>query len=75
MADQLTRRESLKRGLVAAGVLALPHYSPGTIHAEPAEKYGIPFEATQGGAETTYPEYQLTIQQMRAQNQGGAPKR
>ena len=34
---------------------------------KPAEKYGIPFEATQGGANTTYPEYQLQIQQLQAQ--------
>ena len=29
-----------------------------------AETFGIPFEATQGGAEATYPEYQLTIQHL-----------
>jgi len=32
-----------------------------------AEKYDIPFEATRGGAETTYPEYQQKIEKMRAE--------
>jgi len=45
----------------------VPHYPLGTTHAEAAEKYDIPFEATRGGAETTYPEYQLKIQKMRAE--------
>ena len=31
-----------------------------------AEKYDIPLEAIQGGAETTYPEYQKTIERLRA---------
>jgi hypothetical protein len=61
--------------LVGKTIGWVPHYPLGTIHTEPAEKYGIPFEATQGGAETTYPEYPQKIQQMRAQNQGGTPKR
>jgi hypothetical protein len=26
--------------------------------------HGIPFEATQGGAQTTYPEYQIRVQQL-----------
>ena len=46
----------------------VPHYPLGTRHTEPAENYGIPFEATQGGAITTYPEYQLTIEKLRAQS-------
>jgi hypothetical protein len=45
----------------------VPHYPLGTHHTEPAENYGIPFDATQGGAITTYPEYQLTIEKLRAQ--------
>jgi len=44
----------------------VPHYPLGTRHTEPAENYGIPFEGTQGGAITTYPEYQLTIEKLRA---------
>jgi hypothetical protein len=44
----------------------VPHYPLGTTHRQFAETYGIPFEATRGGAETTYPEYQLKIQKMRA---------
>ena len=47
----------------------VPHYPLGTKHTEAAEKYDIPFEATRGGAETTYPEYQLKIQKMRAETQ------
>ena len=44
----------------------VPHYPLGTRHTEPAETYGIPFEATLGGANTTYPEYQRTIEQLRS---------
>ena len=29
-----------------------------------AKKYGLPFEATRGGKETTYPEYELKIQEL-----------
>jgi hypothetical protein len=47
----------------------VPHYPIGTLHTEPAELYNIPFEATAGGAETTYPEYQQTIQRLRAEKQ------
>ena len=46
----------------------VPSHLPGTnpfLH-EFADKYHIPFEATRGGAETTYPEYQLKLQQMMA---------
>ena len=45
----------------------VPHYPIGTKHTEPAENYRIPFEATQGGSNTIYPEYQLRIQQLQAQ--------
>jgi hypothetical protein len=47
----------------------VPHYPLGTKHSEAADKYDIPFEAINGGAETLYPEYQLKIQRMRAENQ------
>lgn len=43
----------------------VPHYPLGTKHREPAEQFNLPFEATQGGAATTYPEYQRTIEQLR----------
>jgi hypothetical protein len=45
----------------------VPHYPLGTKHPEAAEKYDIPLEAIQGGAETTYPEYQKTIERLRAE--------
>ncbi len=44
----------------------VPHYPIGTRHTEPAEKYNLPFEATLGGAATTYPEYMKTIERLRA---------
>jgi hypothetical protein len=61
--------------LVGKPVGWVPHYPLGTMHTEPAQYYGIPFRATQGGAETLYPEYQLKIQEMRAQEKTAAPKR
>ena len=42
----------------------VPHHLPGTnpfMH-EFADWYGLPFEATRGGAETLYPEYKSKIQ-------------
>ena len=41
----------------------MPHHLPGTnpyLH-EFADYYGLPYEATRGGAETLYPEYQKKI--------------
>ena len=49
----------------AEGVI--PHYLPGTnpdLH-EFAEKRGIPFEATRGGAETMYPDYRFKVKEMK----------
>jgi hypothetical protein len=46
----------------------VPSHLPGTnafLH-EFADTHHIPFEATRGGAETMYPEYQLKLQQMMA---------
>jgi hypothetical protein len=43
----------------------VPHFPPGTEHREPAMLYGIPYEATRGGAETMYPEYRKTIERLR----------
>ena len=48
----------------------VPHYPLGTKHTEPAEQLKLPFEATQGGAATTYPEYQRTIERLRAAGGG-----
>ena len=44
----------------------VPHHLPGTnaFLNEFAIKFGIPAEATRGGAETTYPEYQVKLQTM-----------
>jgi hypothetical protein len=44
----------------------VPHYPLGTEQKGFAEKHGIPFEATQGGRETIYPEYELKLQKMLA---------
>jgi hypothetical protein len=44
----------------------VPHYPLGTQQQGYAEKHGIPFEATQGGKETIYPEYELKLQKMLA---------
>jgi hypothetical protein len=43
----------------------IPHYLPGAnpYLKEFAEWYGLPFEATRGGAETMYPEYRRTLKQ------------
>jgi len=44
----------------------IPHHLPGTNTQirEFSEQYGIPFDATRGGAETMYPEYQKKLKQM-----------
>lgn len=42
----------------------VPHFPLGTHHTEFAERFGLPYEATQGGSETLYPEYVQTLQQM-----------
>ena len=41
----------------------MPHHLPGQnpYLREFADWYGLPFEATRGGAETLYPEYRETI--------------
>jgi len=45
----------------------VPHHLPGTnkFLDEFARRYGIPFEATRGGAETMYPEYRLKLKDMK----------
>jgi hypothetical protein len=42
---------------------AVPHHLPGTNQflTEVADWYGLPLEATRGGAEAMYPEYQLKL--------------
>ena len=42
----------------------VPFFQLGTKHSEFAEARGLPFEVTQGGAVTMYPEYQLRVQQL-----------
>jgi hypothetical protein len=46
----------------------IPHYVPGTnpYIDEFATKRKLPFEATRGGAETMYPEYQEKLKQLKA---------
>ena len=51
----------------------VPHYPLGTKQDSFAIKHGIPFEATQGGKETTYPEYELKLKQMIADRAKQAP--
>ena len=45
----------------------VPHYPLGTKHDEFAKKYGLPFEITQGGKETLYPEYEATVRKALAE--------
>jgi hypothetical protein len=44
----------------------VPHHLPGTntLVREFSQEYGVPFEASRGGAETMYPEYQKKLRQM-----------
>ena len=54
----------------------VPHYLPGSPGAqlkltEFATKLGLPAEAVRGGAATTYPEYQLELQQQTARGNSG----
>ena len=45
----------------------VPHFPIGTLHTEFAERNGLPYEATQGGRHTLYPEYGRELQVMMAQ--------
>jgi hypothetical protein len=47
---------------------AVPHYLPGEnpFVNEFADKYHLPREAVLGGAATMYPEYQLTLRSLTA---------
>jgi hypothetical protein len=42
----------------------VPHYPFGTKQDGYAIRHGLPFETTQGGKATTYPEYEQTIRQL-----------
>ena len=44
----------------------VPHHLPGTNDSlkEFADHFGIPFEATRGGKESTYPEYQAQLRML-----------
>jgi hypothetical protein len=43
----------------------VPSWPVGTEHHDLAEQFGIPFEATQGGKATLYPEYIKRIEQLK----------
>ncbi len=46
----------------------LPHHPLGTRHSQLSDWLGIPFEATQGGSETLYPEYRQTLKQLMSES-------
>ena len=50
----------------------VPHYPLGTRQDGYAKKHGLPFEATQGGKDTIYPEYELTLRKMLADRAAAA---
>jgi hypothetical protein len=50
--------------ILTRGTGNVPHYPLGTQHRQFAERTGLPFEVTQGGAEKMYPEYQLRVQEL-----------
>jgi hypothetical protein len=47
----------------------VPSWPLGTEHTDLSEAYGIPYEATQGGTETLYPEYMKRIEQLKRKGQ------
>jgi hypothetical protein len=53
----------------------VPHYPVGTRHDEFAKRHGLPFEATQGGKITVYPEYELRIRELLRAAQGSQSSR
>ena len=54
----------------------VPHYLPGsnTGLQEFADKVGLPLEATRGGAETAYPEYQRTLKELTTERSKAATR-
>lgn len=70
----LQYREPFKAGEEVAKPLGwVPAWPLGTKHREFAERFGLPFEATQGGARTVYPEYQLTLEQLMQAQKAAKP--
>jgi len=53
----------------------VPHYPLGTHHSEFAEGHGLPFEATQGGKESMYPEYMLEIERLKKEDAAKSGKK
>jgi hypothetical protein len=51
----------------------VPSYPLGTKQDGYAEKHGLPFEATQGGKETLYPEYEIKLKKMISEMPKKAP--
>jgi len=51
----------------------VPSYPLGTHHDDFGKKYDLPFEATQGGKDTMYPEYMLKIEQLKKEEAAKAP--
>ena len=49
----------------------VPSHPFGTEHTDFAEQFGLPYEATQGGAETLYPEYVQRLQEMMGEASAG----
>jgi hypothetical protein len=43
----------------------VPSWPLGTHHAEFADRFGLPFEATRGGKESLYPEYMKKIEELK----------
>ena len=43
----------------------MPAYPLGTTHPEYAKRHNLPFEASQGGAQTMYPEYMKRLEELR----------
>ena len=60
---RITPFESVDEVLVRA-TGNVPHYPMGTGHPEFGERTGLPFEVTQGGAATMYPEYQQRVREL-----------
>jgi hypothetical protein len=42
----------------------VPAYPLGTKHPEYSERHRLPFEASQGGAQTMYPEYMRRLEEL-----------
>lgn len=50
----------------------VPSWPIGTQHPDLSERFNIPFEATQGGKETLYPEYMKVIEQLKRRPRQGS---